>query len=636
MRELIDSLPAGLLGSARFVAGVTSETADDDLEHRVLGPSEILGETVSQRSFGRRHIHLAPSPRARRGLGSTALVAGVLGLVAVGCGGSTDSSQPTTTEARGAQGNQAVNDDAKPVSGGKVTYGLEADTDGFNPTVNRWAISGVMVGLAVYDPLAAYDDKSVVQPYLAKAITANATYTQWTIELRPNVTFSNGKPLTAEAVKAVLDGHLASFLTGAAFTPVKKDGVKVTGPLTVTVDLNSPWVAFPAALTAQTGVIPEPSTLAAGSTDVIGTGPFVQTEYVKDSKWDGKKNPTYWRKDKDGVQLPYLDSVEFRPIPDPKARENALKSGELNMMHTSDADSIGRLRELAKDKSIQLIEDNGEGEEGFIMLNNAKEPFNDVNVRRALAYATDTQAYADEINGGVLEPANGVFKKNSPWFADVKGYPEYDLAKATELVNQYKSEHGGQAPKFSLGYTTGSEKQVQYLQSIWKAAGFDVDLKLYEQSAYIAQTVAGAYVANQWRQFGAPDPDGDYLWWTSENAGIPAGQTLATGGQPVPEGGLTLNIARHASACVDGALKKGRESADLDVRKAAYKDLQQCFADEVPYVWLDHTVWVVGAAANVRGILQGPLPDGQPSLPIGGAGDFGGVTRLTQTWIAPA
>ena len=135
--------------------------------------------------------------------------------------------------------------------------------------------------------------------------------------------------------------------------------------------------------------------------------------------------------------------------------------------------------------------------------------------------------------------------------------------------------------------------------------------------------IRDSYQANLWRQFGAPDPDADFLWWTSANAGK---------GDGTPE--LTLNIARHKSPCVDAALKDGREKPDLADRKKAYAALQQCQADEVPYVWLDHSLWVVGASTKVRGITNGPLPDGSASLPIGGAGDFGGVTRLTQTWLA--
>jgi ABC-type transport system substrate-binding protein len=80
-------------------------------------------------------------------------------------------------------------------------------------------------------------------------------------------------------------------------------------------------------------------------------------------------------------------------------------------------------------------------------------------------------------------------------------------------------------------------------------------------------------------------------------------------------------------------LDKGRTSTDEATRKDGYATLQQGFAKDVPYVWLNHALWAVVAGNNVRGITNGPLPDGQPSLPIGGGGDFGGVVRYTQTWL---
>lgn len=547
-------------------------------------------------------------------------------MLAVGCSSTstTDATGSTgTTAAAGGQGNQVIKDEAKPVSGGKITYGLEADSDGFNPVVNRWAIAGVMVGLAVYDPLAAYDADTEAKPYLAESFTPNKDYTVWDIKLRSGIKFSNGTPLTAEGVKKVYDGHLTSPLTKPVFSPVKS--IEVKDPLTVTFTMSSPWVVFPSTLTAQTGVIPEPASIddKAGQ-NPIGTGPFIQTEYQNGNKWVGKKNPNYWRKDKDGVQLPYLDSLEFRPIIERTTRTAALKSGEMQMMHASDADSVKLLRDEAKAGNLQVVEDTGEGEEGMIILNSSKPPFDDTDARRALAYATDTKGYADIVNNNVLEVANSVFRTNSKWYSPAKNYPEFDVAKATELVTKYKASHGGAAPKFTFGVSGDTAKESQFLQAGWQAAGFEVDIKQYEQAAFIGDAVLGNYQANLWRQFGAPDPDFDFLWWTSANAGK---------GDGTPE--LTLNIARHKSPCVDAALKDGREKPDLADRKKAYAALQQCQADEVPYVWLDHSLWVVGASSKVRGITNGPLPDGSPSLPIGGAGDFGGVTRLTQTWLAP-
>ena len=214
------------------------------------------------------------------------------------------------------------------------------------------------------------------------------------------------------------------------------------------------------------------------------------------------------------------------------------------------------------------------------------------------------------------------FKESSPWFAETTDNPTYDVEKAKALVAEWSAANGGAKPAFTLGIGAGTEPNAQYLEQNWEEAGFDITIESNEQASFILDAVTGMYQANLWRQFGAPDPDADFLWWTSTNAGDAA------------EGGLTLNIARNKSDCVDAAIKKGRETADIEDRKAAYADLQQCFADEQPYIWLDHANWIIVATPQVRGITNGPLPDGQESLPIGGAGDFGGVTRLTQTWLA--
>jgi len=587
-----------------------------------------MGDHVSQGSVG--GLGIVPdapltgfsSTPPRRGLlrrlAVPVLVAGSLGLLASACGSGTESSS-SDTSVSGVQENQVNETDEKPVSGGSITYGLEADTDGFNPTVNRWAISGVMVGLAVYDPLAAYDIDSVPQPYLAESITPNADYTTWTITLRPDITFHNGTPLTSDALKQLFDAHLASTLTGAAFKPTMT-GVTVTGPLSAEVQMSAPWVSFPSVLTAQTGVVPEPSTLAGDGAEPTGTGPFVYDAYEANNFWKGTKNADYWRTDSEGTQLPYLDAVEFKPIPLPETRDSSMQGGQLQMMHTSTPASTKTWRERAADGSYQIVEDSGEGEEGFVILNTEKAPLNDQNLRRALAYATDREGYNDVVQDGVLDIAEGPFKKDSPWYAPTENNPTYNPEEAKKLIDEWSAANGGAKPAFTLGIGAGVERNAQFLEQNWEAAGFDITIETNEQAALILDAVTGQYQANLWRQFGAPDPDADYLWWTSDNA----------------VGPLTLNIARNQSECVDEAITRGRETPEMNDRKAAYADLQQCFADEQPYIWLEHANWIIVAVPNVRGITNGPLPDGQESLPIGGAGDFGGVTRLTQTWLAPA
>jgi len=444
----------------------------------------------------------------------------------------------------------------------------------------------------------------------------------WTITVRPNVKFHDGEPLTGEAITTMFKALLASALTHPAISPI--DHVETTGALTSQITMKTPWVTFPYSLTSQTGMVPAPSMFnadfsatAAGSKAPVGTGPFVFKSWVPDKAFDATKNASYWRSG-----LPYLDSIEFQPIPDSEVRGNALQTGQLSMMHTSDFATVVKFRQQAKDGKVQIVEDNGEGEEDFLIVNTKDPALSDVRVRKAMALAVNRDQFNQVINAGIGEVANSVFKPTSKWYVNTD-YPSYDAAAAKSLVDEYKADTG-KTPTFTLGTTpsTVNQQAVQLIQADLQAAGMNVTVKTTEQSSFISDAVLGNYQVNLWRQFGAVDPDADGLWWYSANTGDGGAQ-----------GGLALNIARNKDPQIDAALDQGRQSTDQATRQQAYATLQQRMAADIPYIWLNHALWAVIANNNVRGITNGPLPDGQPSLPIGGGGDFGGVVRFTQTWL---
>ena len=292
------------------------------------------------------------------------------------------------------------------------------------------------------------------------------------------------------------------------------------------------------------------------------------------------------------------------------------------MMHTSDFATVVKFRQQAKDGKVQIVEDNGEGEEDFLIVNTKDPALSDVRVRKAMALAVNRDQFNQVINAGIGEVANSVFKPTSKWYVKTD-YPDYDPAAAAALVAEYKADTG-KTPTFTLGTTpsTINQQAVQLIQADLQAAGMNVTVKTTEQSSFISDAVLGNYQVNLWRQFGAVDPDADALWWYSANTGDGGAQ-----------GGLALNIARNKDPQIDAALDQGRQSTDQATRQQAYATLQQRMAADIPYIWLNHALWAVIANNNVRGITNGPLPDGQPSLPIGGGGDFGGVVRFTQTWL---
>ncbi|HEY2429792.1 MAG TPA: ABC transporter substrate-binding protein, partial [Acidimicrobiales bacterium] len=155
---------------------------------------------------------------------ATAAVA--IGLVAAACSGGSKSGGGTSAGGSSSAGTPKV--------GGNLVMGTEAEIDGFDPTSNRWDTTGYMYAWSVYDPLTAYGSDNKVHPYLAQSVTPNATYTQWTITLRPNITFSNGDPLTGADVATDLTAIKAAPLTGSVYDDIAS--ITATGPLTAQVD----------------------------------------------------------------------------------------------------------------------------------------------------------------------------------------------------------------------------------------------------------------------------------------------------------------------------------------------------------------------------------------------------------------
>lgn len=540
-----------------------------------------------------------------------------IALVLSACGES--SPNGTTAATAGAGSDVTLAADGPPQRGGTLRYALSSESDGWNPTVNRWAGDGTEVGLAIFDALAAYDAEGVAVPYLAEAFVPNADFTEWTIRLRPGVRFHNGQPLDAAAVVRTIEGHQQSPLTANAIAPVKS--ATATDPLTVHITMHAPWSSFPVVLTGQAGAVPAPEQLddPDSSRKPIGAGPFRFVSWTSDKELIVERNPDYWQRDENGEPLPYLDRIVFRPITDDSQRANALEAGDIDMTWTSAASSIKRYRDLAREGRIQLVEQRGQTEVSFVMLNLAKPPFDNLHARKAIAHATDSRKWVDVIAQGVTEPAYTLFRPTSRWYSDIPK-PAFDLEASRAEVAAYQAE-AGQPLSFTLSVlgTSTARTQGEFLEAAWEQVGMHVDIKQVEASTYILDGVLGDYQAILWGQFGSPDPDYEQVWWLSETA--------------APVGSISLNFPRHVDAPTDAALARARTTQDFAERKTAYDEVQRRFAENLPYVWLDYTQPVIAASTRVRGITNGPLPDGRPSWPMGGPGSFSMVTRLTQVWL---
>ena len=549
----------------------------------------------------------AGAPRRGHRLAAVAIAAAV--LAAAGCGSSSNSasgsaSTSTTTPTPEGVVLRNMGDEGDPIEGGKFVIGLEAETEsGLNPIGGQFAASGHMMASAIFDPLATLDADGDVVPYLAESIEPNADFTEWTITLRDGVQFHDGTPLTADAVKATLDGHAASVVTSGAVKAI--EATEVVDPLTAKVTMNQPWAQFPYTLTTQVGYIPAPSMLVdpEGAFHPVGTGPFVFESWDLGTSFSATKNEHYWQAGK-----PHLSSIEFQPIPDAQVRTEAVLNGEIDLLPIL----LSRTNEYLRDRDVKMLEVSN-GEENAITLNTAKAPFDNPIARQAVAAATDVGTFLTETGRDLVPPATGVFAPGQLGHRDDIAQQTFDLDKAKELTAKYQAETGQPLSFVYDGADTVDDRAAQQvLKEMWEAAGMTVELNSIPQSDQIINTVLGAYQATDWRNFGSPDPDGDYVWWHSTSVGGP--------------GEISLNVPRLVDPEIDVALDAARATTDDDRRDDLYATVAQRLNDDGGYVWLERPTWA---------LVSGPKVNGFAIAANGSISTIGGKTWIADLWIEP-
>lgn len=560
-------------------------------------------------------LRTAAGPRTR----AAAIVLAAATAVAA-CGGSdsgeaTGTTAPPTSAADVARSTTSVGGGtttpttAAPMQGGTLVVRIEAEVG------NAWLPAAMQCDTGChtrartfFEPLTAIDATTkTAEPYLAEAVTPNADFTSWTIELRAGVTFSDGTPWDAAAVVANLEAVRASFLLGQEARDIT--AVTATDASTVTVTMARPWASFDVFLAGQGGYQASPAWLEAVkadpalATEPVGTGPFVLDVYEPAARTVVKRNPTYWR----GTEgLPYLDEIEFRIITDARTAQSAMEAGELDVLTTASNEVRYALED---DDRFSLITMQEFGETSYVMLSLAQPgPLQDQRFRCGLSAATD-QAALEKLAG--VRPddaetlrANGLFSPGQQGYLADNGHQSHDLARAKELIAEYVAATGGSRPR--IVYTTSqdatSSATAEALQAMWGDAGVDVEILPLEQSTFINNALLGdpSFQAMGFRLHGGITVDEQYKWWHSTNA--------------APAGSLALNFTRMKDPVIDENLDKAHTSADPAVRRAAAEAVNRRMAEQcysIPFSWVR---WSIFSRTDVLGLGTATFPGGAGAL----------------------
>jgi ABC-type transport system substrate-binding protein len=435
----------------------------------------------------------------------------------------------------------------------------------------------------------------------------------WTMTLRPDISFHNGVPLTAQTIVDMFPLQQAGAAGSSAISASKLTGVSAVDDLTVEYTLSAPNSAFAAALAgAPLGMPFDPAAATADSagysTNPIGTGPFTIKSRDIDNETVVVKNPNYWRTDADGTQLPYLDSISFRPIPDEGTRLDALLSGTVTAMQSLRQGTIRDARAAGGD--INLIEFQGNNTGGG-MYNTAVAPFDDQRVRMGLNKMNDQKRVIEALGGtGISLPSTQWFSTDSPWWTQeaADAYPAFDFEGGKALIEEYVND-----PARTDGKAVGDKIAVelscppdptliaamQVIEQVWSGTGLiDVTLTQYDQATHINNAVSDKHFAHCWRWGGQGDPAAQIDPFVADPAVSVA------------------NFPNYNDPEMQQWAAEADATDDFETRKALYSKIMTKINEQAILWYSGSTAVMVATEPNVKGIVSWDLPSGELGVGI--------------------
>jgi len=514
---------------------------------------------------------------------------------------------------------------AGPDFSGSATITFVQEPDNLNPLYTTMWFSALTTQFWLKG-VWSFDDQSQPYPELAAEIPSaeNGGVSEdgqtITIRLNPDVTWSDGEPLTADDFVFTYDMVMSDANIVLSRAPYEDyvTSVEAADPQTVVVHMNSSYAAW--LTTLFTVVLPkhilEPVFAADGTLDnaewnrapTVGVGPFVFTEWEPQSHMIFTANATW-------IRPPKLEQIVVRMSPDDAAQEAAILAGDTQIGAFLDASQVARLE---ADGTVQVAGTPGGFDESWFLNVNpdtAHPAMLDVNVRMALALATDRFTIVQDLLDAEINPVNATFWDNTPGYATetLEPYP-YDPAEAARLLDAagwVDSNGDGTRDKdgveLVLRYITNERELRKNVQAVvqqeWAALGIGTELVNHSADIFWndftngGPQAKGEYDIAQYSSspLGPPDPEASDGWRCNQIANADK-----------PDG---ANWQGYCNPDLDALFDQQAVTADPTARKAIYKDIQQVMYDDVIYIgmWKDPDLWSIHETLhNVR--LSGPTP----------------------------
>jgi peptide/nickel transport system substrate-binding protein len=308
-----------------------------------------------------------------------------------------------------------------------VVMAMILEPPGLDPTTAAAAAIAEVTLYNVYETLTKIKEDGSVAPLLAESWQVTPDVKTYTFKLRKGVKFHNGEAFDSAAVKF-------SYERAAVPTSTNKDkslfqsmaSVATPDADTVVVTMKNPEPNLPFLLGQASASIVEPKSAPTDATQPVGTGPYVLGAWAKGSSITLNKWPDY----RDAAAIK-LNKVTLRFISDASAQVAALLSGDVDAFPRVAA---GRsLAQFKSDPRFNVLI-GGSKAKTIVTINNAKKPFDDVRVRRAILAAIDRKAMIEGAQDGFGVPIGSFYTPGSLGYVDTTGVNPFDIEKSKKLL----------------------------------------------------------------------------------------------------------------------------------------------------------------------------------------------------------
>lgn len=502
-------------------------------------------------------------------------------------------------------------EDYREAAPGKPGGTLRISTASDTTTLDVHSISHGNVqwlGRILFDCLLYQDEQGNISPWLAKSWDISPDGKTYTFHLRDDVTFSDGEKFNARAVQINLE-HMRDPATksplAAAYIAPYVNG-RIVDEYTFEAHLREPYSPFLDVLAqswlsmiSPRQILEAPKSIAEHA---IGSGPFVLESYTRDQGATFVKRKGYnWAPPvtrHNGEA--YLDRLELSIVPEPMIRFSALESGQSDFTVDAPAQNA---RAIRSNPDLQMSSRIRKANPFRSLTFNVEQfPFQDVQVRRAVAKAIDRDGLAWITGFGEYQPKGDFLAANTryydPAFKDVLAY---DVAEANRILDQagwterdardYRVKDGQRLSARLLMYETGAfpGSVAVAIQADLKKVGFELAIDLLPLAQVTERRYASNFQAIAGGYWHTNTPDGLYILYHSNAISTPKliGQ----------------NAGRFRDDALDAALSAARRSTDPVELAALYRTAQQRLVETVPAVPVYESHVLVAYRKAVKGVI---------------------------------